>query len=310
MSRGRSSARPAHGIGRAPRGRRLAEWALLRGLAPAEPRRLRAVHPPPRAARRAPRGRRPADEHLAGLQLPGRRRRRSRRHLVRDYGTTTVDGLAPVPEPRRPAALPPLRPAASCTGSTARASAPTSSRRPTSTPSTTARSCAAYDLIVFPGHHEYVTEREYDAVERFRDLGGNLAFLSANNFFWRVDVKATRCRGSASGASSAGRRQPCSASSTRATTAASRRGPWLVRRRPRPLAVRRDGLAARRRVRRRRDRDRRHPPSSPEGTPGRGRNPGPVRARDHGQMTYYETQGGEGFAAGAFSLAGATGSRK
>jgi len=44
-----------------------------------------------------------------------------------------------------------------------------------------------YRLIVFPGHHEYVTEAEYDAVERFRDLGGNLAFLSANNFFWRVD---------------------------------------------------------------------------------------------------------------------------
>ena len=45
---------------------------------------------------------------------------------------------------------------------------------------------AAYDLIVFPGHHEYVTEREYNAVEQYRDLGGNLAFLSANNFFWKV----------------------------------------------------------------------------------------------------------------------------
>jgi hypothetical protein len=45
----------------------------------------------------------------------------------------------------------------------------------------------AYDLIVFPGHHEYVTRHEYDLVSRFRDLGGNLAFLSANNFFWRVD---------------------------------------------------------------------------------------------------------------------------
>ncbi len=44
----------------------------------------------------------------------------------------------------------------------------------------------AYDLIVFPGHTEYVTEHLYDVVERFRDLGGNLAFLSANNFFWRV----------------------------------------------------------------------------------------------------------------------------
>ena len=44
----------------------------------------------------------------------------------------------------------------------------------------------AYDLIVYPGHSEYVTETEYDAIERFRDLGGNLMFLSANNFFWKV----------------------------------------------------------------------------------------------------------------------------
>ncbi|MGH3104811.1 MAG: N,N-dimethylformamidase beta subunit family domain-containing protein, partial [Gaiellaceae bacterium] len=45
---------------------------------------------------------------------------------------------------------------------------------------------AAYDLIVFPGHEEYVTARGYDVVRRYRDLGGNLLFLSANNFFWRV----------------------------------------------------------------------------------------------------------------------------
>lgn len=44
-----------------------------------------------------------------------------------------------------------------------------------------------YRLIVFPGHHEYATEAEYDVVQRFRDFGGNLAFLSANNFFYRVD---------------------------------------------------------------------------------------------------------------------------
>jgi N,N-dimethylformamidase beta subunit-like, C-terminal len=43
-----------------------------------------------------------------------------------------------------------------------------------------------YDLIIFPGHHEYVTTREYDLVEGYRNLGGNLMFLSANNFFWRV----------------------------------------------------------------------------------------------------------------------------
>src|SRR4051794_5898969 len=47
----------------------------------------------------------------------------------------------------------------------------------------------AYDLIVFPGHHEYVTTREFDATERYRDLGGNLMFLSANNFFWKTVLK-------------------------------------------------------------------------------------------------------------------------
>jgi hypothetical protein len=45
----------------------------------------------------------------------------------------------------------------------------------------------AYDLIIFEGHEEYVTQREYDDVQRYRDLGGNLMFLSANNFFWKVE---------------------------------------------------------------------------------------------------------------------------
>jgi hypothetical protein len=44
----------------------------------------------------------------------------------------------------------------------------------------------AYDLVVFAGHEEYATAHMYDVVERYRDLGGNLMFLSANNFFWKV----------------------------------------------------------------------------------------------------------------------------
>jgi hypothetical protein len=44
----------------------------------------------------------------------------------------------------------------------------------------------AYRLVIFPGHHEYVTTHEYDAVEQYRNLGGHLMFLSANDFFWRV----------------------------------------------------------------------------------------------------------------------------
>ena len=52
--------------------------------------------------------------------------------------------------------------------------------------STTARGlAAAYDLIVFPGHHEYVTLHEFDVVTGFRNRGGSLMFLSANNFFYR-----------------------------------------------------------------------------------------------------------------------------
>jgi hypothetical protein len=51
---------------------------------------------------------------------------------------------------------------------------------------------SAYELVVFPGHHEYVTRREYDLVEGYRDVGGNLAFLSANNYFWQVARKRGR----------------------------------------------------------------------------------------------------------------------
>jgi hypothetical protein len=52
----------------------------------------------------------------------------------------------------------------------------------------------AYDLVVFPGHTEYVTQHAYDVVERFRDLGGRLIFLSANNFFWKVERSGNAIR--------------------------------------------------------------------------------------------------------------------
>jgi hypothetical protein len=43
-----------------------------------------------------------------------------------------------------------------------------------------------YDLVIFSGHEEYVTTHNYDVIQRYRDLGGNLAFLSADNFFRKV----------------------------------------------------------------------------------------------------------------------------
>jgi hypothetical protein len=53
----------------------------------------------------------------------------------------------------------------------------------------------AYDEIVFSGHEEYVTTHQYDAIERYRDLGGNLAFLSANDFFYKVVRHGDRMEG-------------------------------------------------------------------------------------------------------------------
>lgn len=44
-----------------------------------------------------------------------------------------------------------------------------------------------YDLVVFPGHEEYVTGHVFDVVQSFRNRGGSIAFLSANNFFWQVN---------------------------------------------------------------------------------------------------------------------------
>jgi hypothetical protein len=52
-----------------------------------------------------------------------------------------------------------------------------------------------YDLIVFSGHEEYVTEQAYDLTQAYRNLGGNLAFLSANNFFYKVIKTGDRLYG-------------------------------------------------------------------------------------------------------------------
>ena len=89
----------------------------------------------------------------------------------------------------------------------------------------------AYDLIVFAGHHEYVTTREYDLVEAYRDLGGNLMFLSANNFFWRVEregdvlVKSSRWR-------DLGRPEAALVGVQYVSHQRSPRGSWVVRRTP------------------------------------------------------------------------------
>jgi hypothetical protein len=52
-----------------------------------------------------------------------------------------------------------------------------------------------YSLLVFAGHEEYVTPTEYDLTASARNHGENLAFVSANNFFYRVSRIDNRLNG-------------------------------------------------------------------------------------------------------------------
>ena len=104
---------------------------------------------------------------------------------------------------------------------------------------------AAYDLVVFPGHAEYVTEHAYDVVERYRDLGGNLMFLSANNFFWKVRARGAAAHARAScGARSGGRKPALVGVQYAASDYGAHQAGVRVERR-RAVGVRRDGASRR-----------------------------------------------------------------
>ncbi|UCG57501.1 MAG: hypothetical protein JSU70_21875 [Phycisphaerales bacterium] len=44
----------------------------------------------------------------------------------------------------------------------------------------------AYHVLVFAGHHEYISRRTYDALEAHHHRGGHLAFFSGNDIWWQV----------------------------------------------------------------------------------------------------------------------------
>lgn len=165
----------------------------------------------------------------------------------------------------------------------------------------------AYRLIVFPGHHEYVTENEYDAIEGFRDRGGSLVFLSANNFFWRIDVRGDTMTRVAKWRELGRPEASVLGVQYVANDLGEHRGPWLVRR-SQPAArwlfrgvefhrgtrfsnggIEIDMLS----------------PSSPRGTQVLATIPDLLGPGLTAQMSYYETaRGARVFSAGAFSLAG------
>jgi hypothetical protein len=162
----------------------------------------------------------------------------------------------------------------------------------------------AYDLVVFPGHDEYVTAREYDAVTGYRNLGGHLMFLSADEFYWQVRLDGA----------SITRLQPWRAigrpeaslvgvglfRNNRGSIGVwkvTRRVPWMFRC-MKLLPGRRFGTGGI---------EIDHTgPGTPPGTIVVAEIPNVIGPGGTAQMTYYRTPAGaEVFAAGAFTLAGA-----
>jgi hypothetical protein len=164
----------------------------------------------------------------------------------------------------------------------------------------------AYRLLIFEGHHEYVTAHEYDAVTTFRNRGGNLVFLSANNFFYEITL-ANHVMTRVGKWRDGGRPEAALIGTQYATWDAANRGghPWkLVASNAGRWIFRGTGL---------------HPgdsfssggieidttaPASPPGVQVLATIANPYGDGHDARMTYYETRSGAHvFAAGAFSLA-------
>jgi N,N-dimethylformamidase len=165
---------------------------------------------------------------------------------------------------------------------------------------------ARYELLVFPGHHEYVTRREYRAVTDFRNRGGNLAFLSANNFFWRVDRRGDSLKKVRLWRDLGRPEAALIGAQYLANDRGQRRGSWIVRRTPATAWLfAGTGSAPGERFSEAGIEIDRTAPASPPGTQVVAEIPRVYGPGYTAQMTYYETRrGAKVFAAGAFTLAG------
>ena len=112
-----------------------------------------------------------------------------------DPSVHTIDLDASVPRRRRPAALPRLRPRLHPLARAAPRAGRLPLRRRPRRASARGDGSRATTSSSSPGHEEYVTKHEFDVVQRYRDLGGNLAFLSANDFFYAVSKHGDRMDG-------------------------------------------------------------------------------------------------------------------
>jgi hypothetical protein len=164
----------------------------------------------------------------------------------------------------------------------------------------------AYDLVVFPGHHEYVTTHEYSVVRRFRDLGGNLMFLSANNFFWRIVQHGRTIERTAQWRDLGRPEASLVGVQYRGNDEGQRRGPWIVRNtKATPWLWAGTGLRTGSRFGVGGIEIDATTGASPRGTKVLAEIPHLYGPRFTAQMAYYETaRGAKVFAAGAFTLAG------
>jgi hypothetical protein len=167
----------------------------------------------------------------------------------------------------------------------------------------------AYDLIVFPGHHEYVTTHEYGVVRSYRDQGGNLAYLSANNFFWQVIRRGCTIERTSQWRDLDVPEAALIGTQYRGNDDGRHRAPWIVRdAAATPWLFAGTGLADGSTFGNGGIEIDQTAASSPPGVHVIAEIPDLLGPGFTAQMTYYETPAGaKVFAAGAFTLAGAAG---
>ena len=165
----------------------------------------------------------------------------------------------------------------------------------------------AYDLVVFPGHAEYVTEHEYDVVQRYRDRRRQPHVPLREQLLLEGAARrpAADEGGSVAEARAGPRRRSSACSSSRATTAGGRARTSCTAPRGRsPAPGSSDGdrfgqygfeIDAR-------------SPQSPPGTQVLASIPNLMGPGRTAEMTYYETPGGaKVFAAGALNFTASIG---
>ncbi|MBD0347819.1 MAG: hypothetical protein ICV59_01585 [Thermoleophilia bacterium] len=167
---------------------------------------------------------------------------------------------------------------------------------------------AAYSLMIFPGHHEYVTEREYNAVTGFRNRGGNLMFLSANNFYWKIEKRGRLMRRVVKWRDIGRPEAAFIGTQYFYNDNGERRGRWVLRTEI-PWLFAGTGLRKGSKFSSGGIEADRVYPSSPRSVRVVAEIPNIFPGRGSAQMTYYERGGAKVFAAGAFTMAGAIGEK-